>query len=139
MSTHRLLKVTLLRTAKYSLLPLFQPLTHMKPVTPLQLHTAVTSHSTDVIMPLHPLLPPTFSFFFFFFFPFYRDALRHMEVPGLGVESGLQLPAYTTATAKWDLSRICDLCHSSWQHQILDPLSKARVQTCILTDTMSGS
>ena len=31
-----------------------------------------------------------------------------MEVPRLGVESELQLPAYTTATATQDLSRACD-------------------------------
>ena len=34
---------------------------------------------------------------------------------------------------------ICDLCHSLKQHQILNPLSKARHQTCILTDTTLGS
>ena len=33
--------------------------------------------------------------------------LRHMEVLGLGVESELQLLAYTTATAMLDLSCIC--------------------------------
>ena len=33
----------------------------------------------------------------------------HMEVPRLRVESELQLPAYTTATAMWDLSCILDL------------------------------
>ena len=32
-----------------------------------------------------------------------------MEVPRLGVESELQLPAYTTVTATCDLSGICDL------------------------------
>ena len=53
-----------------------------------------------------------------------------MEVPRLGVESELQLLAYTTAIAKWDLSRICDLHHSSWQRQI--PRSEARAQTHIL-------
>ena len=52
--------------------------------------------------------------------------LWHMEVPGLGVESELQLAAYTTASAMWDLSRICDLYLSLWQHQILNPLSQAR-------------
>ena len=30
--------------------------------------------------------------------------LRHMEVPRLGVEMEPQLPAYTTATAMWDLA-----------------------------------
>ena len=49
-----------------------------------------------------------------------------MEVPRLGAESELQLPAYTSATATPVLSRIFDLHHSSRQHQILNPLSKAR-------------
>ena len=38
-----------------------------------------------------------------------------------------------TATATRDPSRICDLHHSPRQHQILDPLSKARDQTHNLT------
>ena len=58
-----------------------------------------------------------------------------MEVPRLGVESELLLPAYITATAKWDLSCVCDLHHSSWQYQILSLLSEASDQTCILMDT----
>ena len=52
-----------------------------------------------------------------------------MELPRLGVESELQLPAYTTATATQDLSHVCHLHHSSWQLQILNPLSEARDQT----------
>ena len=39
-----------------------------------------------------------------------------------GVEMELQLPA--TATATPDLSRICDLHHSSQQPRILNPLSE---------------
>ena len=35
-----------------------------------------------------------------------------MGVPKLGVESELQLLAYTTATATLDLSCICDLCYN---------------------------
>ena len=46
-----------------------------------------------------------FSFFHFFLGPH----LWHMEVPRLGVQSELQLPAYATATAMSDLSRICNL------------------------------
>ena len=38
---------------------------------------------------------------------------QHMEVPRLGVECELQLPAYTTATAIPDPSRVCDIHHSS--------------------------
>ena len=49
-----------------------------------------------------------------------------MEVPRLGVESELQLLAYTTATETPDPSHVCDLHHSSWQHGILNPLSEAR-------------
>ena len=57
-----------------------------------------------------------------------------MEVPRLGVELELQLPVYTTATAMQDPSHVCDLHHSSWQYQMLDPLRKARDRTCILMD-----
>ena len=57
-----------------------------------------------------------------------------MEVPGLGVGSELQLPAYATAIATPDLSCICDLHHSLQQHRILTPLSKDRDQTCLLMD-----
>ena len=56
-----------------------------------------------------------------------------MEVPKLGVELELELPTYATATQ--DPSHICDLHHSSQQHQTADPLSKARDQTHILMDT----
>ena len=52
-----------------------------------------------------------------------------MEVPRLGVESGLQLLVYTTATATQNRSHICKLHHSSWQPWILNPLSEAREQT----------
>ena len=60
---------------------------------------------------------------------------RHMEVPRLGVESELQLLAYTTTTATPDPSHFCNLHHSSEEHQIPNPLSKARDQTRILMDT----
>ena len=59
---------------------------------------------------------------------------QHMEIPGPGVESELQLLAYTTATATWDVSHIHDLHHSSQQHWILKPLNKAGDWTCILMD-----
>ena len=52
-----------------------------------------------------------------------------MEVPGLGVESELQRLVYTRATATMDPNHICDLCLSSQQCQILNPLSKAWDQT----------
>ena len=62
----------------------------------------------------------------FFFFCFLGLNPRHTEVPRLGVESELQLLAYTTAIATQDLSRGYDLHHSSRQHQILNALCEAR-------------
>ena len=69
-----------------------------------------------------------------FFFLLLGPHPWHMEVPRLGVELELQLLAYTTATALWDLSCICDPHHSSWQCRILSLLSEARDWTCILMD-----
>ena len=69
-----------------------------------------------------------------FFFSFLGLHQRHMEVPRLEVKLELQLQAYTTATATWDRSHICDLHHSSWQHRILNPLREAKEPTCILRD-----
>jgi len=73
--------------------------------------------------------------FLFFFFVFSGLYPWHTEVPRLGVESELQLPAYITAIAMQDLSPVCDVRYSTQQHQILNPLSKARDQTFVLMDT----
>ena len=84
------------------------------------------------------LCPPDEIFLFFsFFFPsfFLGPYIQCMAVSRLGVESELQLLAYTTATATWDPSCICNLHHSSRQCQIPGPPSKARDRTCILMDT----
>ena len=73
----------------------------------------------------------TIPIFIFILFCFLGLRPRHMEVSRLGVGSELQLVAYATATATWNPSLICNLYHSSQQHQIPDPLSKARDRTCI--------
>ena len=73
--------------------------------------------------------------FSFLSFSFLRLHPQHMEVPRLGVKSKLQLATYTTATVMPDPNCICDLYHSSQQHQILNPLSRDRDWTCILMDT----
>ena len=73
--------------------------------------------------------------YLFIYFCFLGLHVRHMGVPRLGVESELQLPAYTTATARRDPSRICHLHHSSQQHWILNPLRKAMDLIGILVDT----
>ena len=77
-----------------------------------------------------PVLPKRLDFVFFLWLP-----LWYMEVPRLGVEWETQLPAYITTTATQDSSSVCDLHHSSWQSQLLNPLSEARNQTSILMDT----
>ena len=57
---------------------------------------------------------PCFVLFCFVLFCFVSGPHpRHVEVPRLGVQSELLLPAYTTAIAIRDLSCICDLQHSS--------------------------
>ena len=58
-----------------------------------------------------------------------------MEVSRLGAESELWLLAYSTARATRDPSCVCNLHHKSRQCWILDPLSKAREQTCNLMAT----
>ena len=74
-------------------------------------------------------------FFFFFLFLFLGLNLWHIEVPRLGVQSEPYLLAYPTATTMPDPSHICELHHSLWQSQIINPLSEARDQNCILMDT----
>ena len=58
-----------------------------------------------------------------------------MEVLRLEVKLELQLPAYTTAAARWDLSSICSLHYSPRQYWILNPLREARDQTHIFVGT----
>ena len=82
------------------------------------------------------------AFFFFFFlksitmleclagciflFLFFLGPHLHMEVPGLGVESELQLQAHAIVMAAPDPSHICDLCCILRQHWILNPPNEAR-------------
>ena len=68
----------------------------------------------------------------FFFFVFLGPHPGHIEVPRLGVEMELYPLAYIIATAMPDPSHVCNLHHSSWQHQSLTPMCKARDQTCNL-------
>ena len=72
---------------------------------------------------------------FFFFSVILGLHQQHMEVSRLGVESELYPLAYTTATAVSDPNLVWDLHHSPQQHWILNPLSEARDQTCVLMGT----
>ena len=74
----------------------------------------------------YPFLIFLFLFIYLFIFCFLGPHLWLMEVARLWVQLELQLLACTTATATPDLSRVCDLHHSSPQCQILNPLIKAR-------------
>ena len=79
-----------------------------------------------------------FKVFFFFFFLF-------AAIPVAYGSSGARGQIRATAASlhhshsTWDRSRVCNLHHRFWQHWILKPLSEARNQTHILTDTISGS
>ena len=55
-----------------------------------------------------------------------------MEIPGLEVESELQLPVCAPAIATWDPNQVFNLHCSSRQCQILNPLRGARDRTCVL-------
>ena len=77
--------------------------------------------------------------YYYTLFPFlcvflFRAAPAAYGGPTLGVESELQLPAYTTTTATLDLSCFCSLHHSSRQRWILNPLGEARDRTHVLMD-----
>ena len=78
-------------------------------------------------------------YLFYFIFAFLGPYLQHMDIPRLGAESELQLPAYATATALPDPSHLCNPHCSLPQCWILNPLSQAKNWTCILRDAMLGS
>ena len=67
------------------------------------------------------VLESSLSCFFFKGLP-----LWHMEIPRLGVNLELQRPAYTTATATRDPSRVCNLHYSSWQRRIVNPTEQGQ-------------
>ena len=77
----------------------------------------------SIYLSVHMAVPKN-NAFLFSFVCFLGLHSQHVEVPRLGVQSELQLPAYATATATQDPRRhVCNLHHSSQQHQILNPLS----------------
>ena len=61
----------------------------------------------------------------FFVFLFMIIAIAHGSSQARGLLRA-SAAVYTTARATPDLSHICDLPHSLWQCQILNPLSEAR-------------
>ena len=70
----------------------------------------------------------------FFFCLFKATPMAHGGPPARG-----RIGAVATATATCDLSRICNPHHSSWQHRILNPMSKARDRTHCICDLHHSS
>ena len=78
-----------------------------------------------------------------FFFMWYKTVFFfflgphpwHVEVPRIAVNRAVAAGLHHSRIATLDRSHGCDLHHSSWQCWILDPLSEARDQTRVLTDT----
>ena len=72
---------------------------------------------------------------YYYYFVFLVPRLQHMEVPRLGLNQSYGCwPTHSHSNVGSDL--VFNLYHSSWQCQILNPLSsKARDQTRILMDT----
>ena len=66
-------------------------------------------------------------------YSFLGPQLWHVEIPRLGIELELQLLAFATDTEMWD--RAASATYTTRQCCILNPLSKARNQTCIFMDT----
>ena len=69
-----------------------------------------------------------FFLFLFVYFVFFPRATPVAYGSSQARELELHLPAYTTAMATQDPSIIYKLHHSSWHHQTLNPLSKARIE-----------
>ena len=73
--------------------------------------------------------------FVLFCFCFLGPRPWHMEVPRLGIDLELQTQADTTATEMPEPSLVSNLHYRLWQRWILNLMSQAGNQTCILMDT----
>ena len=82
---------------------------------------------------LHTSIAPP-SLFFFLNCLFRATSKAHGSSQARG-EFGAAAATLCLSHSNLGSEPICDLHHSSWQCGILNPLSKARDQTCILMDT----
>ena len=74
------------------------------------------------------LLHFNFIYLFIYLFLLFRTAPSADGGSQARGQLELQLLTYATATATQDPSHVCNLHHSSQQHQVLNPLSEARDQ-----------
>ena len=72
--------------------------------------------------------------YFFFLAFFFRAAPSAYFTSWARGQIGATVASLHHSTAMWDPSHVYDLHHSSWQHWILDPLSKDRDSACIFMD-----
>ena len=73
------------------------------------------------------------SFLFFVFLSFRAAPVAYGGSQARGLTRAKPL-VYARATTTPDLSRVCDVHHSSQQGRILNPQSEAGDRTCILMD-----
>ena len=69
-----------------------------------------------------------FFFFFFIFWLFRAAPTAYGSYQARGSNWGCSFPAYTTATETMDLSRVCNLHHSSWQPKYLTDWAKPGIK-----------
>ena len=90
------------------------------------------SHQHEQISKHNSLIFWVLYFYYVFIFVFLGLHPQHIEIPRIGVQSELLLAGYTRAAEMPEPSCVCNLCQSSWQLLIPNPLSKATDQTCKL-------
>ena len=100
------------------------------------------SHLFNVLVQLSRVFQSVLNWFHIitlFFFPgphlYYTEVPRLARGPIGAAAAGLH-HTHRNARSEPYLSHIYDLCCNLKQHQILNPLSKVRVRTCLLKDTI---
>ena len=110
--------------------PLASQSIHLGMHVPIPNTQAIPPHCLSPSVTISLFSKSVSCFFVCFLFLSFRAAPATYIGSQARAQIGAKLQADTTATATPDLSHICDLHHSSQQRQILNPLSKARDQTC---------
>ena len=96
-------------------------------------YTLLISKTDKQQSPTLQLPVGTIQYLFLVFLPFLGPLLLHMEFPGQGSNQSLTSSLHQSHSNAGS-SHFCKLHHSSQQCPILNPLSKARDQTCVFMD-----